>query len=236
MRTTVYYLLFFSVSLASSVSAHVLIERDDDLIRMQRNRFPQPENVLRLKDSTSVRTLFERKKSTSTPALARTESFYYIPANLNKIKCHNSGQISYDINNRPSIKNMSWEPQPFALSLNASLEKVNTHTKAQNTLDESAISEYSSRAVPTLLKDNPDYIAGLADVAFNIYQNFVEGKVSGAVRTILSGERIELCGKLLESGSLNKVLGNVFSYFFREDCKINGYRPIHDPIPTFENQ
>ncbi len=26
------------------------------------------------------------------------------------------------------------------------------------------------------LKDSPDYISGLADIAFNIYQNFVEGK------------------------------------------------------------
>lgn len=76
-------------------------------------------------------------------------------------------------------------------------------------------------------------VADKAQIAYDIYLNFFEEKSSGFSDTPLFLEKHlnSIREKLASSSSLRVILGNVFSYIYREDRQRNGYRPEHQAIP-----
>jgi hypothetical protein len=219
--------LFFALSLivlTSPTYARFTLEQENGAHLRQPARISLP----RLRNDHEAKTFFGLRKLPPYCVLKRTEAYYHLPLNLERLKSRKNGQTyPAHANNRLLLKNIFWqgpEIQGYKNFLNTRFNQI------QSTKDVSYPKEYVSLSSNVSFKTEDNNDARRCELACELYESLKAKRFTRFFKIFSEAEK----ENSLYGWRFDLLLGTVLHHFIKESRFQNGHGYIYNPFPGFE--
>lgn len=216
-------LLAFCLTISISPSDARSIREDEGCIGPQRMSKFLPR---RLANPHDVKTFFQSRKSDPLQALKRTEAYYNIPTNLDKIKSLKGGEVyKIYIDNRQPLKDIFGQTPETQSSRNFSSIDLNRNNSQK---DVGTIEKHLGLNSSDSLKTEEDKDVYRLERACELYEALRTQRFSGFFEVFSNKKEASLYG-----WRFDLLLGTVLQQFIIDTRLQNGHGYVYKLLPDF---